>query len=80
MRLRFGQDLSFKLCSRLADCFPTPVGFACSKRGKVGPPPRVIWLRFGNRPTNAVERALRDHADAIMAFEQDTSARCLEIY
>src|SRR5213593_3039913 len=35
----------------------------------VGPPPKVIWLRLGNKPTNAVERALRDHAAAIMSFE-----------
>jgi predicted nuclease of predicted toxin-antitoxin system len=44
-----------------------------------GPPPKVIWLRCGNRPTAAVERLLRDHAGAIAAFEQDAAA-CLEIY
>ncbi len=110
MRLLFDQNLSFKLCSRLADLFPDSSqvrllglsedddritwqhaktnGFTLVSQDSdfadlaalVGPPPKVIWLRFGNRPTNAVERALRDHADAIMAFEQDTSARCLEIY
>jgi predicted nuclease of predicted toxin-antitoxin system len=45
----------------------------------IGPPPKVIWLRIGNRPTAAVEAALRGHAEAIAAFERDEAA-CLEIY
>jgi len=45
-----------------------------------GPPPKVIWLRCGNQPTNAIEQRLRDHADAIGAFEQDDTAACWEIY
>ena len=44
-----------------------------------GPPPKVIWLRGGNQPTHAIETLLRDHAQAIAAFEQDTTATCLEI-
>jgi predicted nuclease of predicted toxin-antitoxin system len=44
-----------------------------------GPPPKVIWLRCGNQPTQAIERLLRDHAQAIAAFEQDPTATCLEI-
>ena len=44
-----------------------------------GPPPKVIWLRCGNQPTHVIERLLRDHAQAITAFEQDTTATCLEI-
>ena len=44
-----------------------------------GPPPKVIWLRCGNQPTEAIEKLLRDHVQAIAAFEQDTTA-CLEIY
>ena len=110
MKLLFDQNLSFKLCSRLADLFPDSSqvrllglsdaedrviwehskanGFTLVSQDSdfadlaavVGPPPKVIWLRFGNKPTSAVERALRDHADAMMAFEQDTTAVCLEIY
>lgn len=45
----------------------------------LGPPPKVIWLRRGNQPTATVETILRDHADAIAAFEKDAIA-CLEIY
>ena len=44
-----------------------------------GHPPKVIWLRCGNQPTHVIERRLRDHAQAIAAFEQDTTATCLEI-
>jgi hypothetical protein len=39
-----------------------------------GPPPKVIWLRCGNRPTATVEIRLRGHADAIAGFEQDAGA------
>ena len=45
-----------------------------------GPPPKVIWLRCGNQPTGAIEKRLRDHAEAIAAFEQDDTAACWEIY
>ena len=44
-----------------------------------GQPPKVIWLRCGNQPTQAIEKLLRDHAQAIAAFEQDPTAICLEI-
>ena len=45
-----------------------------------GPPPKVIWLRCGNQPTSVMEKRLRDHADAIAAFEVDDAAACWEIY
>jgi len=45
----------------------------------IGPPPKVIWLRRGNQPTAAIEAMLREHAEAIAAFERDDAA-CLEIY
>ena len=44
-----------------------------------GAPPKVIWLRCGNQPTKAIEKILRDHAQAIAAFDHDTTAICLEI-
>jgi predicted nuclease of predicted toxin-antitoxin system len=44
-----------------------------------GPPPKVIWLRSGNQPTQAIEKLLRNHAQAIAGFEQDTSAACFQI-
>jgi predicted nuclease of predicted toxin-antitoxin system len=45
-----------------------------------GPPPKVIWLRCGNQPTKTIEQRLRDHAEAITAFEIDEAAACWEIY
>ena len=45
-----------------------------------GPPPKVIWLRCGNQPTDAIERRLRGHAEAIAAFAEDGAAACWEIY
>ena len=45
----------------------------------LGPPPKVIWLRCGNQPTAIIESLLRNHAEAIAAFERDAAA-CLEIY
>jgi predicted nuclease of predicted toxin-antitoxin system len=44
-----------------------------------GPPPKVIWLRCGNQPNQAIEKLLRDHSQVIAAFEQDPTANCLEI-
>ena len=44
-----------------------------------GSPPKVIWLRCGNQPSAVIESLLRDHAEAMAAFERDT-ADCLEIY
>ena len=46
----------------------------------LGPPPKVIWLRCGNRPTAAIERLLRGHSGAIAAFQLEDIAACLEIY
>lgn len=45
-----------------------------------GPPPKVIWLRCGNQPNEAIEKRLRDHAEAIAAFLQDGTSACWEIY
>lgn len=44
-----------------------------------GPPPKVIWLRCGNQPSQIIAQLLRDHAQAIAAFDQDPTATCLEI-
>jgi predicted nuclease of predicted toxin-antitoxin system len=45
----------------------------------LGPPPKVIWLRCGNQPTAMIERMLREHAEAIAAFDENEAA-CLELY
>jgi predicted nuclease of predicted toxin-antitoxin system len=44
-----------------------------------GPPPKVIWLRCGNQPTDVIEKLLREHIAVIEAFGLDDAA-CLEIY
>ena len=110
MKLLFDQNLSYKLCQRLADTFPNSDqvgrlslsqasdralwefaktnGFALVSQDAdfaelaalIGPPPKVIWLRGGNRRTSAVEHTVRRHALAIAAFDADASAACLELY
>jgi predicted nuclease of predicted toxin-antitoxin system len=110
MKLLFDQNLSFKLCAKLADLFPGSEqvrqsgldragdaaiwqhakanGFVIVSQDAdfselatlLGPPPKVIWLRCGNLPTKDIEKRLRDHAQAISAFDTDTSAACLEIF
>jgi predicted nuclease of predicted toxin-antitoxin system len=44
-----------------------------------GPPPKVIWLRCGNQPTDIIEKLLREHIAVIEVFGLDDAA-CLEIY
>jgi predicted nuclease of predicted toxin-antitoxin system len=44
-----------------------------------GPPPKVIWLRCGNQPTDRIEKILRKHASIIDAFDSDETAACLEL-
>jgi len=46
----------------------------------LGSPPKVIWLRAGNQPTDAIGALLRRHAELIVAFGNDGDAACLEIY
>jgi predicted nuclease of predicted toxin-antitoxin system len=109
MKLLFDQNLSFKLCDRLARLFPGSsqvrlVGLAqaadrviwdyAGRNGFVlvsldvdfadratllGPPPKVIWLRCGNQPTERIEKLLRHHVETIGEFESNEAA-CLEIY
>lgn len=44
-----------------------------------GPPPKVIWLRLGNCPTNAVATLLRTRLSFILAFDADPSAAILAL-
>jgi predicted nuclease of predicted toxin-antitoxin system len=46
----------------------------------LGPPPKVVWLRRGNRSTSEIEQVLREHVDTLAAFEADAAAACLELY
>jgi predicted nuclease of predicted toxin-antitoxin system len=45
----------------------------------LGVPPKVIWLRRGNQPTQTIEEILRKQAQTIEAFGLDDDADCLEI-
>ena len=36
-----------------------------------GSPPKFIWLRVGNSPTQRIEAPLRQHAEALYRFERD---------
>lgn len=110
MRLLFDQNVSFKLCTRLADLFPESsqarlLGLEKASDAELwaraqtnnyvvvthdvdfaemaalnGSPPKIIWLRCGNQPTDEVERLLREHYAVIEAFERDPDAACLELY
>ncbi len=44
-----------------------------------GWPPKVIWLRCGNRATGYIEHLLRSHADEMVWFLRDPSSGVLEI-
>jgi len=44
-----------------------------------GHPPKVIWLRCGNRSTEYIEAILRKHISVIRNFENDLSSSCLEL-
>ena len=45
----------------------------------LGPPPKVVWLRFGNGPTAEVAQLLRDYSEVIEAFVADGDAAFLTI-
>lgn len=68
---RYAGDGGFTLVSQDAD-------FA-EMAALYGPPPKVVWLRGGNRPTASIEALLRRYADLLRAFIDDDGAACLEI-
>jgi len=43
-------------------------------------PPKIIWLRCGNVPTNQVESILRSGIAAIQELENNNTLDCLELY
>jgi predicted nuclease of predicted toxin-antitoxin system len=45
-----------------------------------GPPPKVIWLRVGNRSTNQLALVVSRHKDVIEHFLQEDQQDCLEIF
>ncbi len=45
-----------------------------------GSPPKVIWLKCGNKPNWYVTALLIRHRDEVAAFLADPESGCLEIY
>ena len=45
-----------------------------------GDPPKVIWLKCGNRPRWYVLALLLNNHEAIEAFDIDDQSTCLEVY
>ncbi|MEZ4513523.1 MAG: DUF5615 family PIN-like protein [Chloroflexota bacterium] len=45
-----------------------------------GVPPKVIWVRRGNCPTNTIEALLRDNVEGIKAFARDNLVSTLVLF
>ncbi|GAP97464.1 DUF5615 family PIN-like protein [Leptolyngbya sp. NIES-2104] len=45
-----------------------------------GSPPKVVWLRCGNAPTNQVEALIRAGSQAIQELLDNPNLHCLELY
>ena len=43
-------------------------------------PPKVVWLRCGNPPTNQVETLIRSGQEAIQELLSNSSIYCLELH
>jgi len=89
--LLFDQNLSRRLPALLAVVFPGceqtfSAGLATaddravwSYAAAVGPPPKVVWLRIGNGPTQSVLAILQTRATEIRAFMADPAFGVLEL-
>ncbi len=45
-----------------------------------GSPPKVVWLRCGNAPTNQVEDLIRSGQEAIQELLVNSNLHCLELH
>ena len=45
-----------------------------------GSPPKVVWLRCGNTPTNDIENLIRSGREAIQELLLNPKLYCLELY
>lgn len=43
-------------------------------------PPKVLWLRCGNQPTDTIAKLLRQRLPEIMDFASDSETTCMQIY
>ena len=69
---RFAKDNDFTIVTKDSDFHEFSLVY--------GNPPKVIWLKCGNKPKEYVLGLLLDHQDEIKAFLEDSSSTCLEIY
>jgi predicted nuclease of predicted toxin-antitoxin system len=44
-----------------------------------GAPPKVVWLRCGNRPTTLISELIRNNAETILTLYHDDALSMLEI-
>ena len=44
---------------------------------RLGPPPKVVWVRVGNTTTQTIETLLRSRKDRLTSFEADEKAAFL---
>jgi predicted nuclease of predicted toxin-antitoxin system len=45
-----------------------------------GSPPKIVWLRCGNVPTNQIEVLIRSGIEAIEELLNNPNLHCLELY
>lgn len=45
-----------------------------------GYPPKVVWLRTGNTSTDNIRNIFKQHSQEIIAFGEDDTLGCLQIY
>jgi len=69
---QFARDNGYVLVTHDADF----VDFATLRRS----PPKIVLLRCGNGTVAEIEALLPEHAQAILALEDDESTSCLELY
>jgi len=48
--------------------------------GRLGSPPRVIWIRRGNCSTAEIEAILSEHQTDLLEFERDSAAGTLILF
>lgn len=61
-------------------CIVTQDADFAEKSSLYGSPPKVVWLRCGNVPTQQVERLLRSGSGAIQELLRNPDLHCLELY
>ena len=61
-------------------CIVTQDADFAEKSRLYGSPPKVVWLRCGNAPTEQVEILLSSGAAAIQELLNNPNLHCLELY